>query len=312
MKLAIPAPVRNYPVEEFQRNLHDICGQFQIAPSAQQQDLSGHLSTNSFADLSLAQVGIEACRVDRTRKDIRRDPGDHFFLILQRKGRAILEQNGCIADITPGDMFLVDSTQESCFRYNCGYSLQLSLHLPREEMRHRFGRRISGGMKVAKIDPLGLSMRALLAKLSSEEGGFQSHVVEAFYSVFGALLTERASGGLIVCNPNRLVAQRALTLIANNFREIDFTTTTLAELTGVSLRGLQRAFKLIGETPHERLQTYRINAAQELLKESIQNGYGLTVSSVAFQCGFSDLSTFYRLYRRTYGHPPRQLQQFSF
>lgn len=177
-------------------------------------------------------------------------------------------------------------------------------------MCHRFGRRVVGGQKIERDDPLGLSMRALLAMLCADAHNPQSHVVEVFYGVFGALLMDRAAAGLQSANPDRLIVQRALACIAENFDDCEFTTAALAALTGVSLRSLQRAFRLIDATPHERLQKFRVAAARELLMANQAEILGLTVSSIAYRCGFADLSTFYRLYRKAYGTAPGQYGKF--
>jgi len=256
--------------------------------------------------LDVANVGLDARCVERSSIDIQRDPGEHFFLILQREGCAHLSQGGNCAWVKPGDMFLVDATQPSQFNYTGDYSLQLSVHLPREEMLCRFGRRMVGGQKIDRLDPLGLSMRALLVKLCADIDTEQAHVVEAFYSVFGALLTDRAKQTNTGTNPDRAITQRALSIIADKFSDPSFTTTHLAELTGVSLRRMQRAFRIIEKTPHERLQSYRIEAAQSLLRKRQPPSIKPTITSIAHDTGFADLSTFYRLYRKTYGHPPGQ------
>jgi len=283
-----------------------VCGLFQIAPRGRKTKLDTHLSVTQNCRLDVANVGLNADFVERTSTDIRRDPGEHFFLILQREGRAHLSQDGTDAWVQPGDMFLVDATKSCQFNYQGEYSLQLSVHLPRNEMIDRFGRRMFGGQKVDRLDPLGLSMRALLAKLCSDDAADQSHVVEAFYSVFGALLTERAQQANNTTNPDRLIVQRALAIIADKFGDPAFSTSHLAELTGVSLRRMQRAFKVIEETPHGRLQSYRIEAARNLLQAAQVKSTRPSITAIAYDCGFADLSTFYRQYRKTFGHAPGQ------
>ncbi|MEM6460666.1 MAG: helix-turn-helix domain-containing protein [Pseudomonadota bacterium] len=295
----------DYAVDSFQQDLIKICGAFVPEPAKHRGDyLKAHLSVNQFAGMDIAHVGLDAKQVLREREQIRRDPGEHFFLILQREGTSRLSQDGVDAHLSPGDMFLTDATQPSMFRYNGAYSLQLSVHLPRQEMAHRFGRRIHGGIRIAENDPLGLSMRALLAKLFRNDDMPQTHVVEAFYSVLGAFLTERELGRRSPLNPDRLLVQKALSVVADRYQETGFTSAMLAAHLGVSPRRLQRAFRLIGETPHGRLQRFRIEAAHTALTSNIAQGMPKTITTLAFDCGFRDLSTFYRLYRKTYGRAP--------
>jgi len=293
-----------YPVDAFRHDLQSICGAFNVEPGVTGQDgLTAHLSTESPGGLDLARVGLNVDKVDRGVGEIKSCPGEHFFLILQQQGRALLSQGDVSFWVDPGDMFIVDATQPSTFNYDRKYSLQLSVHLPRDEMLHRFGKRIYGGLDIAATDPLAIAMKALLAKLLIDNKSTgQLHTVEAFYSVFGALLTERA-----VCegrkpNADRQLLSQAISRIAEHYQNPEFKTQNLADCLGVSLRRLQRAFRIIGETPHERLQRYRTTAANE----AIQSQPSRTITEVAYSAGFRDLSTFYRLYRKQYGHSPRQ------
>lgn len=293
---------QSYPVDAFRQDLQTICGAFHVETDlAVQGDLQAHLTAETIGGLDIARVGLNADRVYRDLKDIKSDPGEHFFLILQQQGRSLLSQGELSMWADPGDMFVVDATQPSTFVYDRKYSMQLSVHLPREEMLHRFGKRIYGGLDIGATDPLAIAMKALLAKLMLDNGATgQLHTVEAFYSVFGALLTERALAAGSTPNADRQLVSRAYALIAEHYWNPDFKTQNLADLIGVSLRRLQRAFKVMGETPHERLQRYRITAANE----AIHSQPARTITDVAYCAGFRDISTFYRTYRKQYGCAP--------
>ena len=255
--------------------------------------------------MDIARVGMDVDQVSRGTSNIRRDPGNHFFLILQQRGRAQFIQGDSATWAEPGDMFVVDSTQESTFFYGGEQSLQISVHLPREEMCHRFGQRIFGGLAIEGKDPMAVAMKAVLAKLlAAQDTATMPHTVEAFYSVFGAYLTDRALGNGGRLNPDRMLVRHALTLIAEHYRAMDFTSQALADLAGVSLRRLQRAFKVTGETPHDRLQRFRVEAAHQGLQERTTTAASSSIAALAFDVGFADLSTFYRLYRKHYGCAP--------
>lgn len=305
MALPVPSiePV-DYSVDAFRSDLKSVCGDFNVEPHRQARDMMhAHLSVEQVGRLDLARVGLNADLVQRDKTDIRRDPGEHFFLILQQAGCAHLSQGDMSTWANPGDMFVVDAARPSRFRYQGQYSMQLSVHLPRDEMLHRFGQRIYGGLDIDRDDPLAMAMKAVLAKLLvTKDAPSQLHTVEAFYSVFGALLTERSMGKGHTPNADRHLVQRAQTLIAEHYHNPEFKTQALADMLGVSLRRLQRAFQVIAETPHDRLQRYRVTAAQEAIKHRQDR----TIADLAYGSGFSDLSTFYRAYRKQFGHAPGQ------
>lgn len=309
VNLGTAALMTPQPLETFRSDLQGICGSFDLHPTHVERDLvQGHLSVEHHGGLDIARVGLDVEHVTRDPQNIRQDPGNHFFLILQHRGRAHLIQGDVATWIEPGDMFVVDSTQDSQFIYGGESSLQISVHLPREEMCHRFGQRIYGGLAIQGTDPMAIAMKAVLAKLMIMTDAIsQPHMVEAFYSVFGALLTERKLGNGGQVSPDRQIVQNALSLMAEHYRAQDFTTRSLADLAGVSQRRLQRAFRITEETPHERLQRFRVEAVHHALHaQNDKPDNSATVTSLAFDAGFGDLSTFYRCYHKRFGKAPGQ------
>jgi len=150
-------------------------------------------------------------------------------------------------------------------------------------------------------------MKALLGKLlTTENPTAQTHTVEAFYSVLGALLTERTLGNGGTVNLERQIVQRALIATSEHYRDPDFTTQAMAERIGISLRRLQKTFRAVEETPRNRLQRFRVETARQMLVNRHTQDPALSVTQVAFSCGFGDLSTFYRQYRKSYRRTPGQ------
>ena len=96
-------------------------------------------------------------------------------------------------------------------------------------------------------------------------------------------------------------------LMAEHYNDPEFSTRALADSVGVSLRRLQRAFQVTGETPHDRLQRYRIETARQAILKSVGAEDAPTITALAFDNGFGDLSTFYRLYRKHFGCAPGQV-----
>lgn len=288
------------PCEEYGARLRQVCGAFEI--DAGQSRLKGFVDQKSRAGLDFAYVGQDARAIRRTDKHIKSDPGSHFFMVLQLGGAALMQQEGKAVKLLPGDMFIVDSTRPSTFTYRGELSSQLSLHLPRDEARHRFGGRIKGGMAIAGRDPLAQAVRSILAELLEGEMPRQGHVAEALYGVLGAYFFNRSLGEAGEVSAERRIVSRAMQIMAIHHSDADFTTTHLANLTGVSLRNLQRAFAQLGASPHQRLQDVRLDAACEMMDRACPKTG--SIASVAFDCGFSDLSTFYRQFKKRYGCAP--------
>lgn len=78
--------------------------------------------------------------------------------------------------------------------------------------------------------------------------------------------------------------------------------STLAESLGIGMRALQIAFRRqLGMSPREYLMSCRL----ELARARLVSGDATTrISTVAFDCGFTDLALFSRKYRQTFGELP--------
>ena len=97
--------------------------------------------------------------------------------------------------------------------------------------------------------------------------------------------------------------------LINNIAE-HISLDALADIAGVSTRGLNRAFKeATGLTPVQYHQRLRLELAAMLLPNPL-----LSIEDIASKCGFEDARHFRRLWQRSFGTPPsagRECQRVS-
>jgi AraC-like DNA-binding protein len=70
---------------------------------------------------------------------------------------------------------------------------------------------------------------------------------------------------------------------------------------------LQRHFQQLDETPGKRLLNVRLDHAHAKLSGQANGSKDQSVSTIAYHCGFNDLSHFYREFRKRYGKAPGAL-----
>lgn len=288
------------PVEELQAELRRICGAFDLQVKRPGGLIHGSVSARRTGSFDAAVVSLDASSVVRDARSIRQDPGEHFFLIVQESGTCRVTQGEQAALLSAGDMFLVDSARPSEFAYGAGHSCQISLHIPREEIAGRFGHGCNGGLAVCRSDPLWLAMRAVFSKMFGGSGA-QTELGEALFSLLGAYLGSAHRSGS--AEKEGSILSRALALIDRNRADPAFGPGELAVRLNVSERTLQRHFRTLGETPGHRLLSRRLALAHARLTAG-PSGCGESVTSIALDCGFNDLSYFHREFRRKYGTTP--------
>ncbi|WP_267555089.1 helix-turn-helix domain-containing protein [Rhizobium rhizogenes] len=287
------------PVEVLEAEIRRICGAFTLEPTLSSGIVAGDVATRRMGLFETAIVALDDSEhVERSVKAIRRDPGEHFFLLIQDAGHCRVEQNGRITDLDPGDMLLVDSVRPSRFSYGGVRSSQVSIHLPRDEMVHRFGNGCAGGVSISRSDPLWLAMRAVVTKMLDSSAS-QPQLGEAFLCLMGAYLQSLRSAAA----PETLLS-RALALIDRHRADPAFGPRELATRLNVSERMLQRHFQVLGETPGHRLLNRRLEIAHDRLSVRKAEVAGDGIAAIAYDAGFNDLSYFYREFRKKYGVTP--------
>jgi AraC family transcriptional regulator, positive regulator of tynA and feaB len=290
---------KTVPVEILEAEIRRVCGSFNLEPMQRTGVVNGDVTTRRIGPFDTAIVALDESEVARSPRAIRQDPGEYFFLLVQDAGQCRVEQGDHVAELSPGDMFLVDSVKPSTFLYRGERSNQLSLHIPREEVLHRFGTACSGGLSISRDDPLWVAMRAVIAKMLLEEGA-QAQLGEAFLGLMGAYLHSARSTGASA----ETLLSRALAMIDRHRADPTFGPRELAGRLNVSERMLQRHFRPLGETPGHRLLNRRLELAHARLSARKGEHLAEGVTAVAFDCGFNDLSYFYREFRKKYGMTP--------
>lgn len=86
--------------------------------------------------------------------------------------------------------------------------------------------------------------------------------------------------------------------------ERGLTARHVAQFSGLSVRSLQKLFEAEGQTVSEFILERRLERALRLLRSPAKQHH--SISAIAFEVGFGDLSYFNRTFRKRYGMPPRQ------
>ncbi len=305
-------PAASMPLDKFQADLQSICGSFGVVGADEQGAVHGHIGLETRAGIEMAHVAKDVQMVRRTRQDIKRDPGDNFFLIVQEEGHAFMHQHDTTRMMKPGDMMLIDSAAPSEFTFFGKFSRQLSLHLPRPDMCDRFGNAATGGHFVQRSDHHALAIHAILAKAFDENVGADQTLClkEAIFGMIGAVLYERAANsgtsGINSAVTRAQILERGIAYLDRCFTDSSVTTQTLSDSLGVPPRQVQRAFALAGTTPTDYLLKKRFEKVCQMLEERRNDHNPMLVSSIAYSCGFNDVSYFNRQFRRMFGCAPGQ------
>lgn len=299
-----PFPSENFShIDGFRAKIRDICGSFAAFPQRSDGIIQAQLGLKQLANYDIAEISLCSVRTERDEAMIRRHPNEHVFLILQDKGAAVMREGDSAFALREGDLFVYDSLRPAQFAFS-EHSRQLSFHLPRSEALGRFGRRLRSGVCLKREEPLSIAMRSVLQRLLRDTSppGAATALIEAYLSVFAAYLNDIDDGESALTEGSRLLVA-ALREIDRQCADPNFGPPELAARLGVSIRTLQRAFQMVNDTPRQRILAVRLDRTHNALRASEKR----TITEIAYDQGFNDLSHFYRVFRERFGMAPGEV-----
>ena len=150
----------------------------------------------------------------------------------------------------------------------------------------------------------------LFCAMNHPSKGYKFTVIGTLFKLFGIIIDNNMyynadADTEVPKDKNILKLKKVLTFIRNNF-EKPITLDNMAECAGMSPKYFCSFFKnMTRKTPVEYLNTYRVErAARKLLNSD------LSVTEIAYSCGFNDLSYFIKTFKVIKGITPVKFRKF--
>jgi AraC-like DNA-binding protein len=250
-------------------------------------------------------------RIERTRADAEAASTGCFFLLQQTTGApAMVRLAQAEHRLERGDCLLGDA--DSPFEVQAAAGLGFSLFLlPKWMVEMTLSPtardRLLAGMRTPGQGPMGTVMNGWLASLS-DASDLPAPAAAGVGAILGRLVAVAAEDGGASAEPDRDALRSARTVsvlreIDHRYHDPSFGPAAAAATLGLSLRSLHLAMEPTGLSFSEHLTRRRLAESRTLLAA----GNGRTILDIALACGFNDLSTFYRAFRRAFAAAPRDL-----
>jgi AraC-like DNA-binding protein len=226
--------------------------------------------------------------------------------------RATASQLGRSADLEPGDGVFMShgDVGETAFQGECDY---VALVLPKSALAPLVPD--IGALVARRVPASNPALRLLLRYLDVAQDdhvagdpglqtAFSDHVYDLLALALGATrdAAEQARG--------RGLPDARLRAMKDDIRKYcnhpDLSIHSIATRHGVSARYVQRVFEESGSTFTQHLTEQRLAAAYKALRR--RASIDVPISTVAYDCGFSDVSHFNRVFRRRFGCTPSDVR----
>ncbi|GAA1070932.1 AraC family transcriptional regulator [Tsukamurella spumae] len=286
--------------EGWQEQVSRLHGQFKIDVPRHAARYTGTIQWHLGQRYRLLRWSGEAERLTRGASEVKSDPVSMYELVVPLAGEPVIESGVRDIRLSPGEMALVrlDTAISVVHTDPC---TALALLIPESEIAARVPRSVPL-MHIDRRSGLGAVGFEAARGLLSEASGLTDAMFDAAarHVLDLLLLASRGEAGARDATGEIDAAIRGY--VRQHAGSADLDLTSIARALGWSVRRIQQVLRLSGTTATELIRTERLGLAQTLLAS--QDGRRLSISDIAFMCGFSSHSSFCRAFRSDLGLSP--------
>ncbi|KVD46798.1 hypothetical protein WS61_09870 [Burkholderia sp. ABCPW 11] len=266
--------------------------------------LNGAIRARPFGCLELSEVTSPPMTYYRGSDEIKAGGEEHYQLVLAVEGHGFVEQRGNRTPISPGDLVIYSSLEQSEISFPEGSTTQV-VKIPRSLLSER----VKSAERIAatSVDvgsPAGMLVRSLVRECINgylETPHHDVRVTNGLLEILAAAIESNLPSE--ACGRFDIALSNIKQYIEDHLSESELNVQQIAKRHSVSVRTLNRMFASEGTTAINWIWTRRLASSYKILSE----GKVRQVSQAAFDCGFNDLSHFSRAFKKRYGRLPHEV-----
>lgn len=264
------------------------------------------------ADAELLEHTGSALAARRDIARCRADACDDICIdVIAMASRASVTHGGARRVLRAGDMIVMDLSQPAELKR--AKHRVISLFIPRTRVRTAVSEpaRLAGRL----LEPRGVAallrshMKMTMDQAAQLQPAQRAMAVAVAMEMALTLFGDEAPDLGNIAAREVGFYQAAQIFIARNCTDPALTPLHVARHLACSRTGLYRAFAGHGERVSESIWSARIAHARRMLESKFYRH--LLAAEIAFRSGFSDHSTFDRMFRRAYGITPGEMRRIS-
>jgi AraC-like DNA-binding protein len=277
---------------------------------AEARRFDGELWRCRIGDLKLVKVRAQTSVVGRWLTEGPRHGSGSVLLHLQSVGRSINRQNGRSVTVDPGDAVLCDPDHPYTVEFLSRYEMYI-VELPAIGVLARepgFDLERFAGQKVERKRSqllLAFLRTAWLQRDCLEHDSDWRDCVSRISTDLAMRAISKA-GGHDAVGASAELRRGVMEYIRRNLVDSELRTSSIARALNVSPRSVQKVFEQRATTTSSFILQQRLGLAAERL--TLEGGR-LSITDLAYDCGFSDSAYFSRCFSRYFGVAPRDYRR---
>jgi AraC family transcriptional activator of tynA and feaB len=274
-------------------------------------DFSGEISCARYGDLRFAAFTSSPHHIVRRTAHIARSSHNHYLVSLQRSGVSRMQQCGRSCELQAGDIGIVDGSRPFSVAFP-GAVDRIVAVIPSAMLQTRAPWLRDRPVGVMTHDGvLHHSLRAYIERLAGPdcESTQEAELLADNLCNLVTLLTARADSEHELARGRIADLDRMLAYLRRHICDPDLSPQALADYMQVSVRTVHKRFEQSNITFRQWVLEQRLDACRRALGDPRCDP--MTVSQIAYNLGFSDLSHFTKAFRARFGTPPGRYRRAS-
>ena len=258
--------------------------------------------------VSISAVSSQATIVTRTPRLAARAASDDVHISLQLRSTGSISQGESSVAVRPGSVSVYDTHQPYRLDYSAPQQSQIVVQVSRRALELP-ANSLAGATSALSLTDTGArkvffsyvtSLMSHADELGDQTRTDMSRITAELAST---MIRSSESGQRIVPGSPESLLLTIQAFIRENSRSPELTLDGIAQAHYISRRKLYDLFSQIHTTPSAFIRGERLRIASQMIAHpSVRQ----PISSIALGCGFADVTTFTRAFRKRFGVTPRE------
>ena len=311
VKEEAPSRIRG-DVSAWRDRLSEVFVEVDFAQASPKDQLSALVYEYAFGDIGFIRTIVEGGKhsVTRSQSLIRRSPHNIFFIACVLKGEATFTQHDRTAALKKGDIAILDSTQEYVADAEQGFDA-LWVRVPRHRIEGRLAHhsrlmaeRIDGSKGVGRL--ASAMLRTAFREATRVVATDANRVTNTILDLIGVSLSSRIAHPPTSSRSSQSTLRRIQRYIEDHLDDEDLKLSSVAKAHMVTVRYINRLFMQEGISAGRWIRMRRVERCRADLEDPARRH--LSISEIAFDHGFANISSFNRAFKSRFHTTPKALR----
>jgi AraC-like DNA-binding protein len=268
----------------------------------------GRIESTELGPLRLSEMTSDVQRVRRTPRVISPSDPQCFLITIALRERAVVQQDGREAALTPGDITICDTTRPYEFASHAAFRLLVIMcprrliRLASQDVQQLTATIFSGQRGVgALVSPF---LCALLPRLADCDECSVIHLADNVIDLLRTMFEQHLRDAEFVADTRQRLLVQLLRFVEDNLHDPGLGPADIAASQHISARYVHKLFEAEGTTACGWIRARRLEHCRRDLADPRLSTR--SVSAVGARWGLPDPSRFSRLFREAYQVSPRE------